>query len=72
MSAAPSFLRGSRLLAPVSHIVEVETRNGAKIFRRVSLSAEQMAAVERQLMQLQHDGEVKGCRIRQNHLSQKI
>lgn len=59
MSAAPSFLRGSRQLAPAVHIVQVETRNGAKIFRRVSLTAEQMAAIEARLMELQHTGEIK-------------
>ncbi len=59
MSAQPlSFLRGSRQLSPVSHIVQVETANGSKIFRRVSLNCEQMAAIESKLMQLQHDGEI--------------
>ncbi len=53
------FLRGSRVLAPANHIVEVETRNGSRIFRRVSLTAEQMAAVESCLMELQHTGEIR-------------
>jgi len=59
VSAAPAFLRGSRQLAPCSHIVEVETRNGSRIFRRVSLTAGQMAQVEAQLMELQHTGEIR-------------
>lgn len=54
-----SFLRGSQQLAPAVHIVQVETRNSSKIFRRVSLTAEQMAAVESRLMELQHTGEIR-------------
>lgn len=57
--ATPSFFRGSRQLAPAVHIVQVETRNGSKIFRRVSLTAEQMAAVESRLMELQHTLEIR-------------
>lgn len=60
MSAQPiPFLRGSRLLAPAVHIVQVETQHGSKIFRRVSLTADQMAAVESRLMELQHTGEIR-------------
>jgi hypothetical protein len=61
MSAASvvPFLRGSRLMAPAVHIVQVETRNGAKIFRRVSMTCEQMAAAEARLMELQHTGEIR-------------
>jgi hypothetical protein len=57
--SAPSFLRGSQQLAPAVHIVQVETRNGAKLFRRVSLTAPHMAAVESRLMELQHLGEIR-------------
>jgi hypothetical protein len=46
-------------MAPAVHIVEVETRNGSKIFRRVSLTCEQMAQVESCLMELQHTGEIR-------------
>lgn len=61
MSAAPSFLRGSLgwRFSPAVHIVEIETRSGARIFRRVSLTADQMASTEARLMELQHTGEIK-------------
>lgn len=60
MSAAPlSFLRGSLQFVPAVHIVQVETRNGSRIFRRVSLTAQQMAEIESLLMKLQHAGEIR-------------
>jgi hypothetical protein len=58
--AVPSFLRGSRVFEPTSHIICVELKNGSGIFRRAALTAEQMAQTEFRLMELKHTGEIKG------------
>jgi len=54
------FLRGSRVLAPVNHIVAVTLANGAQHYRRVAMNAEQMRFAELKLMELQHAGEIRG------------
>lgn len=59
MSTTEYFLRGARQLEPCSHIVKVVTRNGSEIFRRCSLTAGQMSAIESRLMELQHVGEIR-------------
>jgi hypothetical protein len=54
------FLRGSRILVPINHIVIVQLTNGAQVLRRSALTAEEMSRLEARLMELQHAGDIRG------------
>lgn len=54
-----TFLRGSLVLQPASHVVIVQTVNGGQHLRRVSLTLEQMASLEAALMRLKHDANIR-------------
>jgi hypothetical protein len=58
-----NFYRGSIDVRVASHVVTVTTRNGAQIFRRVSLTAAQMGQVEARLMVRQHEGDIRSYSI---------
>jgi hypothetical protein len=53
-----TFYRGSRVLAPVNHIVIVTMANGTEYFRRASMNATQMVQLERRLLEAQHTGDI--------------
>lgn len=57
------FLRGSRVLEPITHIIVITLKTGGQLFRRCSLTAAQMRCAELNLMELQHRGEIRGYLI---------
>lgn len=59
MKTESAFLRGSRVLQPINHIVIVESLNSGLHLRRVSLTAEQMGKLEARLMVRQHAGGIR-------------
>jgi hypothetical protein len=53
------FYRGSRVLAPINHIVMIVLPNGGRHLRRVSLNAVGMAQLECRLIQAQCSGDIR-------------